>query len=362
MVKIVGKNITKTFKKGKVVALDKVNITIESGERFGILGPSGAGKTTLMRIIAGLEVPTEGELYFDDKLVAANGKLIVPPEDRKIGMVFQTWALYPNMTAFDNIAFPLTNMKMSKEEINKRVREIAEILEIEHVLSHYPRELSGGQQQRVALARALVKNPSVLILDEPFSNLDARMRDSARALVKEVQEKLKTTLVIVSHDPADIFAIAERVGVLVKGKLVQIGRPEEIYDNPVSIEVAKLIGDINELEATVKEGGVNVGNLKFLIEVPVEKETVLIGLRPEDVKFSLTEIKDDNWVFAGKGKVKVVGYQGGMFRITVTPLDNDSEIVSYSDHPIKEGSEVFVYYKRGSVKVFDKATKVIIAK
>ncbi|WP_274379005.1 ATP-binding cassette domain-containing protein [Saccharolobus islandicus] len=123
MVKIIVKNISKVFKKGKVIALDNVNITIENGERFGILGPSGAGKTTFMRIIAGLDVPSTGELYFDDKLVASNGKLLVPPEDRKIGMVFQTWALYPNLTAFENIAFPLTNMKMSKEEIRKRVEE-----------------------------------------------------------------------------------------------------------------------------------------------------------------------------------------------------------------------------------------------
>lgn len=361
MVKIVGKNITKTFKKGKIIALDKVNITVESGERFGILGPSGAGKTTLMRIIAGLDVPTEGELYFDDKLVAANGKLFLSPEDRKIGMVFQTWALYPNLTAFDNIAFPLTNMKMSKDEIKKKVKEIAEILEIEHVLYHYPRELSGGQQQRVALARALVKNPSVIILDEPFSNLDARIRDSARALVKNVQEKLKTTLVIVSHDPADIFSIADRVGVLVKGKIVQIGRPEEVYNNPISIEVAKLIGEINELEANVNKEGVKVGNLKFFIDTPIEGDTVLIGLRPEDVKFSKEEIKDNNWILAGKGKVKVTGYQGGMFRITVTPLNNNSEIVSYTDHPLKADDEVLVYYRRGSVKIFNKVTKAIIA-
>ncbi|MFP3306988.1 MAG: ABC transporter ATP-binding protein, partial [Thermocladium sp.] len=158
-----------------------------SGESFGILGPSGAGKTTLMRIIAGLDVPTAGELYFNDELVAASNRLIVPPEDRNIGMVFQTWALYPNMTAYDNIAFPLKSLKISKAEEQKKINDIAEILGISHVLNHYPRELSGGQQQRVALARALVKNPSILLLDEPFSNLDARIRDSARALVRRIQ-------------------------------------------------------------------------------------------------------------------------------------------------------------------------------
>ncbi|ACP39177.1 ABC transporter related [Sulfolobus islandicus Y.G.57.14] len=352
MVKIIVKNISKVFKKGKVIALDNVNITIENGERFGILGPSGAGKTTFMRIIAGLDVPSTGELYFDDKLVASNGKLLVPPEDRKIGMVFQTWALYPNLTAFENIAFPLTNMKMSKEEIRKRVEEVAKILDIHHVLNHLPRELSGGQQQRVALARALVKDPSLLLLDEPFSNLDARMRDSARALVKEVQSRLGVTLLIVSHDPADIFAIADRVGVLVKGKLVQVGKPEEVYDNPVSIQVASLIGEINELEGKVTNEGVVIGSFRFPVSISNDK--VLIGIRPEDVKLSKDVIRDDAWTLVGKGRVKVIGYQGGLFRITITPLNSDDEIFTYSDHPIHSGEEVLVYVKKDKIKVFEK--------
>ncbi|TRM73304.1 ABC transporter ATP-binding protein, partial [Sulfolobus sp. A20-N-F8] len=263
MVRIVARSISKVFKRGSVVALDNVSLVVESGSRFGVLGPSGAGKTTFMRIVAGLDVPSSGELLFDDRVVASNGRLVVPPEDRRIGMVFQTWALYPNLTAFENIAFPLTNMRLSRGEIRRRVEEVAEILDISHVLGHYPRELSGGQQQRVALARALVKNPSLLLLDEPFSNLDARMRDSARALVKDVQGRLGVTLLIVSHDPADIFSIADSVGVLVKGRLVQVGKPEDVYNNPVSVEVASLIGEINELEGKVTDEGVVVGSLKF---------------------------------------------------------------------------------------------------
>ncbi|CCC80868.1 glucose ABC transporter ATP-binding protein GlcV [Thermoproteus tenax] len=352
MVRIIAKNISKYFKKGKnrVVALENINLTIENGERFGILGPSGAGKTTLLRIIAGLEVPSEGELYFDDKLVAKGGKVIVPPEDRRIGMVFQTWALYPNLTAYENIAFPLTNIKLSKEEIRKRVEEIARILDITHVLNHYPRELSGGQQQRVALARALVKNPSLLLLDEPFSNLDARIRDSARALVKEVQSKLGVTLLIVSHDPADIFALADRVGVLIKGKLVQVGPPEEIYNKPISIEVASLIGEINRIEGKVTKEGVIIGSFK--IPVSVSSDRALIGIRPEDIKISKEPIEEEKWILVGKGRVKVVGYQGGFFRVTVSPLDSEEEIVTYSDHPIKAGEEILVYVKKGSIKIF----------
>lgn len=354
MVEIRINNVSKYFKRGKVVALDNVTFKVESGERFGILGPSGAGKTTMLRIIAGLDVPSKGEVYFGDKLVAADGRLIVGPEDRKIGMVFQTWALYPNMTAYDNIAFPLTNIKMHKEEIRKRVMEIAEILEIQHVLDHYPRELSGGQQQRVALARALVKNPSILLLDEPFSNLDARIRDSARALVKDIQSKLHLTLLIVSHDPADIFAIADKVAVIFSGKLVQVGNPEEIYNNPVSLPVANLIGEINELEAKVTNEGFEVGNLKFPMEQKVSNvEKVTLGIRLENIRLTKDPINDPNWILAGKGKVKVTGYQGGMFRITVVPLvGNEEEIVTYLDHPLRRDEEVFVYIRKGGIKIF----------
>ncbi len=352
MVRIVVRNVSKVFKRGSVVALDNVSLDVESGSRFGILGPSGAGKTTLMRIIAGLDVPSSGEVLFDDRVVASNGRLVVPPEDRRIGMVFQTWALYPNLTAFENIAFPLTNMRLSRDEIRKRVEEVANILDISHVLNHYPRELSGGQQQRVALARALVKSPSLLLLDEPFSNLDARMRDSARALVKDVQERLRVTLLIVSHDPADIFSIADSVGVLVKGKLVQVGKPEDVYNNPVSVEVAGLIGEINELEGKVTGEGVVVGNLKFPFVGVYDGERVVVGIRPEDVKLSRDVLDLDGWVLVGKGRVKVVGYQGGMFRITVVPIEGDDEIVTYVDHPWRRDEEVLIYVRKNSIKIF----------
>jgi len=168
-IRVVG--VHKAFRKrGKEVnALSDVSLRIGDRESFGILGPSGAGKTTLMRIIAGLEVPTRGDLYFDDELVSSEGRIIVPPQERNIGMVFQTWALYPNMSAYENIAFPLKNAKQKPSEIARKVEEVAETLEITHILDRRPSEISGGQQQRVALARALVKNPSVLLLDEPFT-------------------------------------------------------------------------------------------------------------------------------------------------------------------------------------------------
>ncbi len=184
MTRIATRNLAKVFRKSRkeVEALRGVEVHIEDGQSFGILGPSGSGKTTFLRILAGFEVPSGGEVYFNDVLVASKDRIFVPAEDRNVGMVFQTWALYPNMTVYDNIAFPLRNIGLSGQKVESKVKEIAQILEISHVLNHRPGEISGGQQQRTAIARALVKNPSILLLDEPFSNLDARIRDSARAL------------------------------------------------------------------------------------------------------------------------------------------------------------------------------------
>ena len=361
MVNITVRNVTKIFKSRNktVVALNNVNLEVKSGEAFGIVGPSGAGKTTLMRIIAGLEVPTSGEVLFDDKVVSKDGKIIVPPEKRNIGMVFQNWALYPNLTAFENIAFPLRNQKLPEDEIKQKVQEIAEILGISHVLSHYPRELSGGQQQRVAIARALVKSPGILILDEPFSNLDANLRDSARALVKRLQEKFNVTTLIVSHDPADIFSIASRAAVLVDGKIEQLGSPIEIYNNPVSLRVAKLVGEIIAEKGVVANVNgkkvIKCGNLIFqpIFDIPAnDSEEVEFGLRPEDVKISKDE-KLEGFELAGKVVVKVSSYSGGAFRIVVSPIENEEiELYALSEVPMKVKDVVNLFYRKEKLKVF----------
>ncbi|BDB99725.1 hypothetical protein [Saccharolobus caldissimus] len=182
--------------------------------------------------------------------------------------------------------------------------------------------------------------------------MDTRIRDSARALVKEVQNRLGVTLLIVSHDPADIFAIADRVGVLVKGRLIQVGSPEEIYNNPVSLDVAALIGEINELIGKTSNEGVLVGSFKF--PILVDSDNVVIGIRPEDIKVSFDIINDKSWVLVGKGRIRVVGYQGGLFRVTINPLNSDEEIVTYVDRPMRAGDEVFVYVRKNGIKVYKK--------
>ncbi len=365
MVKIVVKDVSKIFnsKKKETIALENIEMEVESGDSFGIVGPSGAGKTTLMRIIAGLDVPTSGEVLFGDKVMSKDGKLTVPPEKRHIGMVFQNWALYPNLTAFENIAFPLRSEKMAEDKIKEKVHETAKTLGIDEVITHFPRELSGGQQQRVSLARALVKSPTVLILDEPFSNLDSAMRDSARAMVKKLQEDLGVTTLIVSHDPADIFSIASKAGVLLGGKFQQTDSPLEIYNNPVSLSVSKLVGDIVTAPGMLvdHEGTqmVKCGNLLFKprkdlvsTEDADTSTGVEFGLRPEDVRLSDKESME-GFTYAGSVKIRVSSYSGGAFKIVVSPVDDDSvDLYAFNEIPMKVGEVVNLFYRTERFKLF----------
>lgn len=355
-------NLTKIFKKGKteVKAVDNINIKIESGTSFGVLGPSGHGKTTFLRLLAGLEEPTSGYIYFDNEIVSEPHRVVLGPERRGIAMVFQNWALYPNMSAFDNIAFPLKVSKQPKDKIEKKVKEVAEELELLAVLSRYPKELSGGQMQRVALARALVKDPKVLLLDEPFSNLDAQVRESARALVRKIQRERKLTTLIVSHDPADIFAIANKAGVIINGRFTQIGNPIEIYEFPATDLIARLTGEINLIPAKIIESNAVIGNLKIPLELKLnDVDEIIIGIRPDDV--ILSEEWKERFIDIGKVKVKLVSYSSGVFRIVVSPLSNENlDIIVDSDEPLEIGLEKHLLIRAGKVKVFTKDGKNVI--
>jgi multiple sugar transport system ATP-binding protein len=231
------RGLSKLFEGGKVHAIDGVDLATEPGEYLVLLGPSGCGKTTLLRTIAGLEEPTSGEVLIGGQVV--NG---LPPRARKIAMVFQSYALYPHKTVLNNITFPLKAEKMPADKQREQVRWATELLGIGHLLDRRPRQLSGGERQRVALARALVRDPRVFLLDEPLSNLDAKLRASARDELKRFQQRVGTTTVYVTHDQVEAMGLGDRIAVMQAGKLRQLGRPTEIYDNPADIFVATFIG------------------------------------------------------------------------------------------------------------------------
>jgi len=229
------KGLYKAF--GEVKAVNGVDLSIQKGELVVILGPSGCGKTTLMRMIAGLELPTAGEIFIGDRNVTP-----LPPRARDIAMVFQSYALYPHMTVFDNIAFPLKSRKSPRQETEQKVEWAAGILGIERLLARKPRQLSGGERQRVALARALVKEPTVLLLDEPLSNLDAKLRVSARDELQQFQRNLGITTIFVTHDQIEAMGLGDRIAVMNAGQVRQVGEPQEIYNDPADIFVATFLG------------------------------------------------------------------------------------------------------------------------
>lgn len=280
-------NLTKEFvdKAGKVtVAVNDFSVVIPAGKLIGLLGPSGCGKSTTLYMIAGLHKPTAGSIYFGDDDVTN-----MPPEKRGIGLVFQNYALYPHMTVKQNIMFPLENMKLPKEEAYARAMEMAELVHIGDLMDRKPNQLSGGQQQRVAIARALVKKPRVLLLDEPLSNLDARLRLQTREEIKRIQRETGITTIFVTHDQEEAMSISDEIVVMNYGVKQQMDRPQSVYEEPVNMFVAKFLGNppINILEAKISDGQVVI-NDGTVIEKGVDQpdQDILIGLRPEYLKVS----------------------------------------------------------------------------
>ncbi len=232
-----------SLKRGKITALKGVDLEIEAGSLFVLLGPSGCGKSTLLNIVAGIERPTAGEVVIGNRtVVSSRQKIFLTPRQRDVAMVFQSYALYPHMSVFDNIAFPLKLARLSKSEIRERVGAVAVTLEIDRLLQARPRELSGGQRQRVALGRAVVRRPNVLLLDEPLSNLDALLRTGMRAELKQIQRNLQVTTVYVTHDQIEAMSLGDRIAVMAAGEIQQVAKPEEIYHDPANLFVARFVG------------------------------------------------------------------------------------------------------------------------
>jgi len=286
--KVVLQNLTKIFpsrdkKSGKeVVAVNDFTFEIPDGKLIGLLGPSGCGKSTTLYMISGLQKPTSGKIFFGDDDVTE-----LSTENRGIGLVFQNYALYPHMTVKQNILFPLQNLKgedkLSKEEMQERAYNAAKLVQIDELMDRKPSELSGGQQQRVAIARALVKMPRVLLLDEPLSNLDARLRLQTREEIRRIQKETGITTVFVTHDQEEAMSISDMIVVMKLGIVQQIGKPQDVYDDPVNLFVAKFLGTppINVLSGKVSGGKVYVGDDAVLEVAGVADQEVIIGIRPE---------------------------------------------------------------------------------
>lgn len=286
--KILLEQLTKKFpgrgKKnpGEVTAVSQVDLEIPDGELVGLLGPSGCGKSTTLNMICGLEAPSSGKIFFGEDDVTA-----LSPELRGVGMVFQNYALYPHLNVRQNIRFPLENLKgssrPSKEEMERRVTETARLVQIEDLLDRKPAELSGGQQQRVAIARALVKFPKVLLLDEPLSNLDARLRLQTREEIRRIQKKTGITTVFVTHDQEEAMSICDRIAVMQNGVLMQQGSPQSVYDDPANLFVAKFLGTppINVFSASVKNQMLWIGSEAVLSAKGIPDQEVSAAIRPE---------------------------------------------------------------------------------
>ncbi len=277
-------NVSKVFN-GEVKAVSGLSLNVKQGEFFSLLGPSGCGKSTILRIIAGLETPDTGNVIIGGNHAAGNGW--IPPEKRGVGLVFQDYALFPHMTVFDNIAFGLKGC--GRQELKRFVGEILEIVGLQDMGKRYPHELSGGQQQRVALARALAPSPKVMLLDEPFSNLDADLRMELRTETKRILKEKGTTTILVTHDQEEAFSLSDRVGVLNHGRLEQVGSPEEIYHRPASRFVASFVGRTDFLNGRISGSSLvsDIGIFKFNGNVVLESGEVDLMIRPDDVDFNL---------------------------------------------------------------------------
>ena len=278
------KKVKKQF--NKVEVLKGIDLEIEKGEFIAIVGPSGCGKTTLLRIIAGLEKLDSGSILVNGKEITT-----LEPSQRNLSMVFQSYALFPNMTVFENIEYGLKNKIKDKHERKNKIMEVLKMVGLDHITSKYPDEMSGGQQQRVSLARALALEPNILLLDEPLSALDAKVRESLRKEIREIQQKLKITTIMVTHDQEEALTMGDKIAIINGGEIVQFGTPEEIYSKPKDIFVADFIGKINFI---------------------TDKNNDIYTIRPEDVEY-FTDEKEETY----KGIIKNIEFRGAFYRITL---------------------------------------------
>ena len=364
MASISFRNVTKIYDGADKPVVPNLNLEIKDKEFIILVGPSGCGKSTTLRMIAGLESISSGELYIGDRLVNQ-----VPPKDRDIAMVFQNYALYPHMSVYKNIAFGLTLRKVPKDEIDKRVHEAAKILDLEHLLERKPKALSGGQRQRVALGRAMVRNPAVFLLDEPLSNLDAKLRTSMRSEIARLHRRLDTTFVYVTHDQTEAMTMGDRIVVMKDGIIQQFDTPKVLYDSPCNLFVAGFIGSpqMNFLEVKIaNEGGKLVAILNNdKLTIPAAKEaalkpyigkTVILGVRPENF-LTFDKLTAGNGLSAKVDFCELLGAETNLY-VFVGEQKVIVRMASSVENPKEEFVKVPVDMDR--VHFFDKETELAI--
>lgn len=337
------KNLNMTFDSKKVI--DDISITINSGELVSFLGPSGCGKTTTLKIISGILNQDSGDIFFQDQPMKN-----VPTQDRKIGMVFQNYALYPHMTVYENLAFPLKMKKMNKVSIKENVFEIAEFLEIKHLLNNKPGQLSGGEQQRVAIGRAIIKKPNVLLMDEPLSNLDKNLRIKMRDEIKKIQKQLGITTIFVTHDQEEAFSISDTIFLMNGGKIEQYGKPEELYYNPKTLFVARFIGNtpLNEIKASIMNGVLSLKGIDASYKIDLEdNEEVYVIIRANEIEMCDRKERD----FCGF--IKTVEFRDPNYLVTLENEDLELKVFIPSSEKIKEGEEINLRIFPNKLKLFD---------
>jgi multiple sugar transport system ATP-binding protein len=350
-------HVTKKYA-ADVTAVDDLDLEIEDGEFLVLVGPSGCGKTTALRCVAGLEEITYGRLLIGERVVNH-----VPSKDRNIAMVFQSYALYPHMTVYDNLAFGLKLLKTDRKEIKRRVQEAARVLDLEKLLDRKPKALSGGQRQRVALGRAIVREPQAFLMDEPLSNLDAKLRVQTRAEILRLQRRLGVTTIYVTHDQVEAMTMGERIAVMSNGVLQQVGTPPELYEHPVNVFVAAFIGSpaMNFATAKAEDGALRLGNVRLeLSGRPAQAaqqrrgKDLLIGFRPEDLQL---DGHPGSGAIQLPAKVDVVEYLGHEELLHAEAEGHEIVALVPSDKKVRVGDEVQFAVPFDKLHVFDPETE-----
>jgi multiple sugar transport system ATP-binding protein len=356
LARVVLKNLTKRFE--DVVAVETLDLEVREKEFIVLLGPSGCGKTTVLRCIAGLETPDEGEIYIGDRLVNN-----LSPKERNIAMVFQNYALYPHMTVLKNLAFPLENAKVPKDEVKERVHQVAKLLKIEPLLDRKPKQLSGGQQQRVALGRSIVREPQAFLLDEPLSNLDAKLRVYMRAELKKLQEEIEVTTIYVTHDQVEAMTMGDRIAILRKGVLQQVDPPHKVYSHPANVFVAGFIGSppTNFFDCILTDTG-SLDAKEF--EYPLTKQLVdaaktatsneiVLGIRPQDVRVFRDAKGNKRLIGAGLYTTEPLG---DMLILDLKIGDQLIKAVVNPDFKVESVKKLWLEFPLNKIYLFDRKT------